>query len=165
MKKIIIVFSLIALGLVGLMFLGQNNQNNISNSSDSNLPSLLTPSEMMHDFGDISMQDGLVAYTFKIQNLSEQDVNLSKLYTSCMCTDAYLVRSDGNKIGPFGMEGMGFMPKINELIKAGESREVEVVYDPNAHGPAGVGMINRLVLLKDSSGGEIQLEIKANVTP
>jgi hypothetical protein len=165
MKKIIIIFSLIVLGLIGLMFLGKGQQKNTNSSLDSNLSNLLTPSEMMYDFGNISMKDGLATHIFQVQNLSEQDVNLSKLYTSCMCTEAYLIQSDGNKIGPFGMQGMGFMPKVNEVIKTGDSRDIEVVYDPNAHGPAGVGVINRFILLEDSNGGELQLEVRANVTP
>ena len=63
------------------------------------------------------------------------------------------------------MPGMGFVPPANEVIKAGEIRAIRVVYDPNAHGPAGVGQIDRFVELTDSSGGAIQLEIKALVTP
>ncbi|MBU6414743.1 hypothetical protein KGQ34_00665, partial [Patescibacteria group bacterium] len=84
--------------------------------------------------------------------------------TSCMCTNAY-IESVGREKGPFGMEGMGYVPPANEIIKAGESRGIKVVYDPNAHGPAGVGAIDRLIYLTDGTGGTLQLEIKAEVTP
>ena len=63
------------------------------------------------------------------------------------------------------MPGMGFAPKANMLVKAGETRNIDVVYDPNAHGPAGVGFIDRFVNLTDTNGGTLQLEIKAVVTP
>ena len=63
------------------------------------------------------------------------------------------------------MPGMGYVPPANELIKAGESRTIRVVYNPNAHGPAGVGRIDRFVTLTDEAGGALQLEIKALVTP
>ena len=82
-----------------------------------------------------------------------------------MCTNAYFVLPDGSKKGPFGMSGMGFVPKLNETIKAGQSADIEVIFDPNAHGPAGVGMIDRLIDLADDSGRALQFEIKANVTP
>ena len=82
-----------------------------------------------------------------------------------MCTAAYIVRGDGEKKGPFSMPGHRPVPKAKEIIKAGESRGIEVVYDPNAHGPAGVGMINRFVYLEDREGNKMQFEIKANVTP
>ena len=76
-----------------------------------------------------------------------------------------MVKGDGSTKGPFGMAGMGYVPPANETIKPGESRIVRVVYDPNAHGPAGVGQIDRFVTLTDSSGGTLQFEIKALVTP
>ena len=59
----------------------------------------------------------------------------------------------------------GAVPKVNETIKAGESRNIEVVFDPNAHGPAGIGMIDRFVFIEDANGEKLQLEIKATVTP
>ena len=82
-----------------------------------------------------------------------------------MCTTAFIVGPDGNVKGPFGMPGMGYVPPANEIIKAGESRIIRIVYDPNAHGPAGVGQIDRFVTLTDSDGGTLQFEIKALVTP
>ena len=82
-----------------------------------------------------------------------------------MCTKAYFVRLNESKKGPFGMPGMGFVPKLNETIKAGQSAYIEAVYDPNAHGPAGVGMVDRFVYLEDENGNKLQFEIKANVTP
>mgnify|MGYP001618214936 FL=1 len=83
-----------------------------------------------------------------------------------MCTTAYIIRENGSKSRPFGMPGHGgAVPRANEIIKAGESRDIEVVYDPNAHGPAGVGRIDRLVYLEDADGNKLQFEIKANVTP
>ena len=59
----------------------------------------------------------------------------------------------------------GTVPKANEIIKAGESRKLRVVFDHNAHGPAGVGIINRVVTLEDNGGGILEFEIKAVVTP
>jgi len=81
-----------------------------------------------------------------------------------MCTTAFLQSTDREK-GPFGMEGMGFFAPANEVIEPGESRAVRVVYDPNAHGPAGVGAIDRFIYLTDPSGGELRFEIRAMVTP
>jgi hypothetical protein len=57
------------------------------------------------------------------------------------------------------------VPKANELIKAGSSLDIEVVYDPAAHGPAGVGAVDRFVYLTEPNGGTLELEIKAVVTP
>ena len=59
----------------------------------------------------------------------------------------------------------GVVPKANALVKAGELLDIEVVFDPNAHGPAGVGRIDRFINLTDENGGELQFEIKALVKP
>lgn len=162
----VIVVLFIALFLFGRPGKNENKEKTNANSNQTSTVLALKASETFYDFGTISMKDGNVSKTFKISNSSDQDINLERVTTSCMCTVAYIIGQDGNKKGPFGMPGHGgAASKANELIKAGESRDIEVVYDPNAHGPAGVGMIDRFVYLEDSNGARFQFEIKANVTP
>jgi len=127
--------------------------------------SVLTALETLYDFGTISMKNGNVTKEFSVTNPTDKDITVSTVLTSCMCTKAFIVLPDGSTKGPFGMPGMGSVPTANEIIKAGESRTIRVVYDPNAHGPAGVGQIDRFIMLTDSSGAALQLEIKALVTP
>lgn len=128
--------------------------------------SALSASETSYDFGRISMKNGLVEKTFAVTNTNSEDVFVEKITTSCMCTTAFITRADGEEKGPYGMVGHGAsVPKANETIKAGETRTVRVVFDPNAHGPAGVGLIERLVMLEDSTGGRLDLSISATVTP
>ncbi|MEK7630269.1 MAG: DUF1573 domain-containing protein [Patescibacteria group bacterium] len=163
MKKTILIISLTAAVLIGLLWWG--SQNTISRPSGNQLSSQspLAISESLYDFGTISMAKGNVNHIFAITNLTNKDIVVSDITTSCMCTSAYIV--DGNsKQGPFGMVGMGYVPKANLLIKAGETKNIDVVYDPNAHGPAGVGLIDRFVYLSGVEGAT-QLEIKAVVTP
>ena len=111
------------------------------------------------------MKDGDVSREFTITNSTDKDITVKTLLTSCMCTSAFIVRPDGKTKGPFKMPGMGYVPPANEIIKAGESRIIRVVFDPNAHGPAGVGQIDRFINLTDENGGELQFEIKALVKP
>jgi len=126
---------------------------------------MLVSEEKLHDFGRISMRNGDVSKEFVITNSSDRDIVLSKILTSCMCTLAYIVESNGILKGPFGMAGHGVVPKANEIIKAGENRTIRAVFDPNAHGPAGVGRIDRFISLIDEDGNTLQFEIKATVTP
>ena len=127
--------------------------------------SALTAPETFYDFGTISMKNWNVTKEFTVTNPTNQDITVKTVLTSCMCTTAFIVGADGKLKGPFSMPGMGYVPPANETIKAGESRIIRVVYDPNAHGPAGVGRIDRFVTLTDSDGGNLQFEIKALVTP
>ena len=171
--KQVITWTLIVVGMFGLLYFAGKNVSNpqskkigAENELVNTNTSQLIAEEELYDFGTISMKNGNVSKVFKISNLSEGDVNLMSISTSCMCTVAYIMGQDGNKKGPFGMPGHGgAVSKANEIIKAGETRDIEVVYDPNAHGPSGVGKIDRFVYLEDSNGNKLQFEIKANVTP
>lgn len=120
--------------------------------------------ENFYDFGNISMAQGKVNHSFKIKNNGLGTAMVKKLYTSCMCTSANLVKSDGKKTGPFGMAGHGFIPNVNKKIISGEEFEVEVIFDPNAHGPAGVGPIDRSIYV-ENDGELLELKIAGVVMP
>ena len=126
-------------------------------------PGALVSEETSYDFGTISMTNGNVSKKFTVTNTSQSSVELSKLYTSCMCTTATLRTSGGEK-GPFGMPGHASIPNLRETVGPGEQFEIEAIFDPNAHGPAGVGPIERVVIL-EYGGGTLELGFKAMVTP
>ena len=82
-----------------------------------------------------------------------------------MCTTASL-KMNGRTFGPYGMPGHGFIPKINEKLGPGEETIAEVIFDPTAHGPAGVGQIQRTITIENNAGAPLQvLSFTANVTP
>ena len=81
-----------------------------------------------------------------------------------MCTTASLIIGD-KQFGPVGMPGHGAIPTINQTINANEEATVEVVFDPAAHGPAGVGRIERIVTLENNAGRPVVLQFAALVTP
>lgn len=170
-SKTISIIAVILLIFLGLFVWGYAGKGGTTASvqgapgATSNSKSSLTAPEVFYDFDTISMKDGNVTKEFTVTNPTDQTIAISTVLTSCMCTSAFIVGLDGSIKGPFKMPGMGYVPPANELIKAGESRIVRVVYDPNAHGPAGVGQIDRFVTLTDEGGGTLQLEIKALVTP
>ena len=168
-SKTIISFLIIILGIIGLFWWGRSVQKSTSANPSSNLSAsalALSALETSYDFGKISMAQGLVEKIFEISNPTNQDITVERITTSCMCTLSYISTSEDKEKGPFGMVGHGgTVPKANEIIKAGESRKLRVVFDPNAHGPAGVGIINRVVTLEDNGGGTLEFEIKAVVTP
>ena len=170
-KKNIIIVSIFILFIIGLAWWGKVVQKPapVALGAPESAPEagkgLLSAEEKFYDFGSISMKDGKVSHLFKVSNQTDNDVTLKQVVTSCMCTVAYVINGE-SKNGPFGMPGHGgSVPKVNDMIKAGEAREIEVVFDPNAHGPAGVGLIDRFITLTDATGEELQLEIKATVTP
>lgn len=137
----------------------------VNGSLNEGVKSLLVSSEKVYDFGTISMVNGNVEKKFTITNPTEKEITVRQIITSCMCTIAFLEGGSGEE-GPFGMPGHGGpVAKVNEIINSGESRYVRVVYNPNAHGPVGVGSVDRFVEVTDSNGKVLSLEIKAVVTP
>ncbi len=117
-----------------------------------------------YDFGTISMAAGKVSREFTIKNTSSEAVTLQKIYTSCMCTTATLT-NNRKQFGPFGMPGHASIPRIDQAINPNEEATVDVVFDPAAHGPAGVGKIERVVTIENSAGQPVELKFSALVTP
>lgn len=125
--------------------------------------SVVVLSDESYDFGEVSMQAGKVSHQFKLKNAAQAEILINKVYTSCMCTEAELLIA-GQKSGPYGMAGHGFLPKINRPVKPGEEFLVKVIFDPTAHGPAGLGFFKRTVYIEDESG-VTSLKIQGTVTP
>src|SRR3989344_7273376 len=109
MKNIIITITSTILIVIALIFATKSGilgdkagtgsvSNTVAESLDLEIP------ERFFDFGTISMSKGDVEHIFKIKNTGASPVNLEKLYTSCMCTIAYLKIGEYDR-GPFGMPG------------------------------------------------------------
>jgi hypothetical protein len=167
MNNTIKVVGIAALVIVGLAVIGWvkkpvSSHNQVANTQESS--GVLTASEQNHDFGAISMKNGNVSHDFAVTNNRQQPVTITKVYTSCMCTTAMVTSSDQTD-GPFGMPGHGALPKISQELSPGEQATVAVTFDPNAHGPAGVGRISRVVYLETNTGDTLQLGIATIVTP
>lgn len=162
-----IIFSFLGIALVlGLIWLFQIISKNQETESPGVASSngLLSAEERAFDFGSVSMAAGKVSHTFKIKNTGSEPLTITKIYTSCMCTEATFVKGDVRK-GPFGMPGHRFIPKINEILNPGEEAEVLVAFDPAAHGPAGLGKTERIVTLENNGQNKLELSIRANVAP
>ena len=124
----------------------------------------LSSPEPFFDFGTISMAAGKVSHRFRISNTGDSAVTISRMYTSCMCTEATLITPAGRK-GPFGMPGHGVIPAIFETIPPGGGALVEVWFDPAAHGPAGIGPTDRVVTIRTDETAPLSLRFAAMVKP
>lgn len=172
MNKTIIGVIAPILVLGGLIWIARpdSSQENKARSTSSNAPlsdgqgMLAVQEANNYDFGSISMAAGKVKHQFKIKNTGSEAVTINKMYTSCMCTTAELITTNG-QFGPFGMPGHGAIPKIQGVVNSNEEVTVEVVFDPAAHGPAGVGRIQRTVILENNTSNPIELQFTATVTP
>jgi len=127
-------------------------------------PAALRAPEARFDFGQISMAAGNVSHRYWFRNESAAPVLLQRVYTSCMCTKATLVKGM-RVIGSYGMPGHGPLPAVNETLAPNEAAYVDVVFDPAAHGPAGLGHTERVVTIESNAGAPLQVAFTANVRP
>ena len=124
----------------------------------------LSAREVRFDFGPISMAAGKVSHRYRFKNESAAPVLIQRIYTSCMCTTATLVKGM-RMVGSYGMPGHGPLPEVNEKLVPGEAAYVDVVFDPAAHGPAGLGHTERVVTIETGAGVPLQFGFTANVRP
>ena len=126
----------------------------------------LVSSRRNYDFGTISMAAGKVSTTYRIKNEGAAPLAFDKIYTSCMCTEASLITASGRKQGPFGMPGhAGPLKPVSGQLAPGETALLEVVFDPAAHGPSGVGRIERVITVETRGAAPLELGMVAMVTP
>lgn len=110
--------------------------------------------------GTISMAAGLVEHTFEIKNIGEGDFKIKEIYTSCMCTTARL-EVNGKESPEFGMHTNSLL--WSEIIPAGETARLKVVFDPVFHGPTGTGQMARVVYLKTNILGQERAQAVMNI--
>ncbi len=161
-KKILTVLGLLAAVAAGLILLSWPK-----NSPKEQGEGQAAASAKTHefDFGEVSMAKGLIKHSYEIVNSQDESLTIKKIYTSCMCTTASLIRPDGRRVGPFGMPGHGGpIPTLAEELFGSEKAQVEVVFDPAAHGPAGLGRVERFITV-ETSNGPIELSFTAEVIP
>lgn len=164
-KNVIIGVVLLTLVLAGLIVaakpepVAQNpTRAEVRSQSD------LTANEMSIDFGKVSMAAGNVTHRFGIKNANATPIVIRKISTSCMCTTAQLEKG-GRKLAVYGMPGHGYVPNLDEPLAPNGQAVVEVVFDPAAHGPAGIGRVERYVTIYTGAAQPLELSFTALVTP
>ncbi len=164
-----IVFWVVVLGVVGAGIWWATNPNTQDVNQNANIITTargeLSVEETSFDFGTISMARGKVSRVVSLKNSSTDFAAIKKVYTSCMCTTAELTIAD-KRIGVYGMPGHGLsVPAVNKTVASGEAAKLEITFDPAAHGPAGIGKIDRVVYVETGSDTPIEIRFTATVTP
>lgn len=164
-NALILAASLVVGG--GIIFWGYQNTQTLTGEQTGNSGSgELAAAESSYDFGEVSMAKGLVSHEFVLSNTSSAPVKIGSVETTCMCTIAYLKVGEGKEAGPFGMPGHGG-PRgtANLTVNPGEKLIVRAVFDPAAHGPAGVGAVERAIIMDVGNQEPIVVSFKALVRP
>ena len=111
-----------------------------------------------YDFGTVPINGGKVERVYEVKNVGEEELKLSGMGTSCMCTTAQVV-INGEKSPAFGMHDPS---KWVGTVQPGETAEVVVIFDPAFHGPSGKGVINRIIKFTTSDPNKREVELSLN---
>jgi len=162
-NRLIIFIVIAAVLIIGGIILGVSLGKGENKSVDAGI---LLAQEKSFDFGTVSMAQGKVSHSFEIKNGGKNNLILNNINTSCMCTTAVLEKN-GQTSPEFGMAGMSHNPVFwSEELAPGETANLIVTFDPAAHGPAGVGLVDRVVsVYSNDPAGRTDFRITANVTP
>jgi len=165
-KSSSIVFVLIAIPTVlivvlGFLFISKDHRDVSSSLQESTQAKLEVVGSNEDDWGEIDINGGLFERTYKIKNSGESDLEIANFKTSCMCTTAK-IKINGQTSPVFGMHTTS---NWKGSIKPGEEAEIEVVFDPMAHGPQATGPITRIVSFNsnDSDNKNIEYKFVGNV--
>jgi hypothetical protein len=165
-KEIIIIVAVLVLTVAAIALIRLNRTPTaVSGASVASVTEgTFVSGAQVFSFGRVSMRDGVVRHDFKLKNDSGDRLRITSVSTSCMCTKAIVVAPDGEKQGPFGMPGHGGSSSADIAVPAGGEVTVQVVFDPAAHGPAGIGRVSREVGLTTDKGQTV-VSFVADVTP
>mgnify|MGYP001560368993 FL=1 len=161
-----VAIAVLVLGFMGIIWAIKSES--VESDASQGTPKLALEIDRF-DFGDVSMANGLAKKTVKITNQGDGDLKISRMQTSCMCT-VVAVDVGGKRSPEFGMPGHGDGGPANwsQVIKPGESGELEMIFDPNAHGPDAVGPITREIDIFSNDGNQdgskTVITFKGNVT-
>lgn len=112
--------------------------------------------ERTFDWGEIKYSGGNVSKTFAIKNTGSDPLKLYNVKTSCACTIANLT-IEGSLSPDFGMHTKSSW--VGE-VAPGKEAILNVIFDPDFHGPTGVGPMERLISLQTNDLASPTLEFK-----
>jgi len=156
---LIVIIGGVAWGLLGA---GKTDPSSVSSSGGAS-KIVLEPSQW--DAGEISMANGKYSRTVTVKNSGDAPLKIMGVQTSCMCTSASLT-VNSEKSPAFGMPGHGRAPLWDGMeIAPGAEGQLEIIFDPLAHGPDATGKVVREVYLRtnDPKNKEAVVKFTANV--
>ncbi|MFH1840675.1 MAG: DUF1573 domain-containing protein [Candidatus Shapirobacteria bacterium] len=118
-----------------------------------------------YDFGSVRLNSGLIVHRYVIRNLGKIDLKIANLASSCACIKVYF-KSANQESPRAGMKGMTKISEWIGVLQPEESGEVIIEFDPNFHGPQGVGKITRAVSFEtnDPQNRYVELSFNGEVT-
>lgn len=160
-KKVLIGFILVTVLVLfgGVFILSKTTTGGQINGVSANAK--LTADEKTFDWGEIAYSGPDATKTFTIKNTGTEILKLTNIKTSCACTKAQVV-IEGRSSPYFSMHTTSSW--IGE-IPPGKEASLTVIFDPDFHGPSGVGAVERIISMEtnDASNQKVEFFLKGVV--
>lgn len=158
--KQIALFLIIIIGLVGLLvWLGSRGGiAPTTDASDPNRP-IATVTDTDFDLGAMAVSE-IKNHVFQIKNTGLSDLTLARVTTSCNCTYAYI--TTGGRRSP--QQTMHGSNGWSDVVRPGETADVEVVYEPALMPVSGVVERTVSVTTTDPVTPTVTFTVRANVS-
>jgi len=114
-----------------------------------------------YDFGRVKLTSGLVIHQYPIKNTGNTDLKIANLASSCACTKVYF-KSASQESPRASMKGMTKISDWVGILKPGENGEIIIEFDPNFHGPQGIGIITRTISFETNDNQNSYTELSFN---
>ncbi|MDP2683713.1 MAG: DUF1573 domain-containing protein [bacterium] len=170
MKTLLITVVIVVVLIAGVKYFSTNSNSGGDNAKSGSALEVSEGKLVIEnnniELGDIPITGGKVETRFSFKNEGSEPVTIKKGETSCMCTEAVVEKSDGSKSQRLTMNMGGVsVGKVNMTIEPGETATLVGIFDPMAHGPSGVGSINRDITLETNSktNPEMRFSFSGNV--
>ncbi len=154
----IVIPSVLAVAIIALVIIFSGGGQTVQANSEIEI------SQASYDAGTVSIRGGLVKHTYEIENTGTENLKISRIWTSCMCTTAKL-RVGDKESSEFGMHDNPVF--WSQEIAPGEVGYLDVTFDPVFHGPTGTGNMIREVYLNtnDAQNRKAKVSLSVTVTP
>lgn len=153
-KKIVIAFIVLTVAILvgGIYILSVTSTTPQKVITSQNVK--VNVDQKTYDWGNIPYSGGNVSYAFTIKNRGTGVLKLTNIKTSCDCTTAQ-VSIDGKVSPNFGMHTTSSW--VGE-VDPGKEAQLTVIFDPDFHGPTGVGPMERLISVQTNDINNPNLE-------
>lgn len=153
-KKVLIGFIIVTVLILigGIFILSKISTTGQISGVSTNVK--FSANEKNFDWGQIAYNGPDATKTFTIKNSGTEILKLTNIKTSCACTKAQVV-IDGKSSPYFSMHTTSSW--IGE-ISPGKEASLTVIFDPDFHGPSGVGTVERLISMETNDAANPQIE-------
>lgn len=159
--KLLIIGGIITVALLGGgVFLASKPTSTTSATVSKTTQSKFELDHTSFDWGTIDYNKGKISHIFEFKNTGSEPLTVANFKTSCSCTTVRMLQNETSS--PYFK--MHQQSSWKGIVAPGETARVEIVFDPQFHGPQATGPVERIVSFITSDQNHEYVEFVAKGT-